>query len=931
MTDHCAAPQAEPTQSPREHMNLTFGLALDGFRHAPDAVALGELTCGPAGILGWLEARLGLVRRWPTAVERLMAYERALAAASTGSFYFESFDKDPLAVAETLLGWRDELILSGWSRNPAQTGALRPDLLFELEARVNPAVRTGMGDRVLDVLAALSVRPIAVESLVVVDERSHVPVLWQQLLDALGAQWPKADQSARPVLGPESSDLFAVQTILSGRRSQQQFALKGDGTLTLYSAYSEITLGRIAGQELEAARRVDGSSVLLADASADQVDVGLAALDEPTAGLEERSRARAIPQVLALALRLRWQPLNPAHLMEFLTHPVCPVGSWLRRELAKALQEAPGIGGPKWKEAIQEAQKKICKHFAAEAPEREKELTRLEADLQDWVMVDRFDHDGIASGSQLAATCSQVAQWSKAVAAYRKGQADEDLYLTLTSVAQQLGELLAERTEVRAALLDRLLGQVLGAGWLSESETAELGDPRVFRHAGALFDPVDVVVWWGAVEPAKPRCAPWTTAELEHLKLAGIAPMSVTQSLARESRAWERMVLAIRRRLILLLPQQQGGETSKRHPLLNRLQGLLGKTLLPIMDVDSQLRVAQPPPGVTFKEVPGLELPSLLRWWRLPEGCSLPARAEESFSSAEQFLYRPYHWVLKYPARLRQGILSGQQLHADSRLHGNLLHRLTEWLFNEPPPLGLGWRRATQRDVQAWVRGHWKRLLETEGATLLVPGYLTENARLRVEAELSMWELISWLHKANVVSAVADHHPDAQPFAGGTIDGHLDLFVTNAAGRKAVLDLKYGGRADKESQMDKGIPLQLAVYAYLLAEGGRQDWPAAGFFVLKDQVLLTRDHEFFPGFDGDRAAAGRFSWAGCWREFGEMWSWRRGLLDQRWIEVTVDGTRPTDGTTGEPHSVGPLSHWKPGKDHNKYNDFRALTGFGVDE
>ena len=131
--------------------------------------------------------------------------------------------------------------------------------------------------------------------------------------------------------------------------------------------------------------------------------------------------------------------------------------------------------------------------------------------------------------------------------------------------------------------------------------------------------------------------------------------------------------------------------------------------------------------------------------------------------------------------------------------------------------------------------------------------------------------------------------------------------------------------------MDKGIPLQLAVYAYLLAEGGRQDWPAAGFFVLKDQVLLTRDHEFFLGFDGDRAAAGRFSWAGCWREFGEMWSWRRGLLDQRWIEVTVDGTRPTDGTTGEPHSVGPLSHWKPGKDHNKYNDFRALTGFGVDE
>ena len=198
MTDHCAAPQAEPTQSPREHMNLTFGLALEGFRHAPDAVALGELTCGPAGILGWLEARLGLARRWPSTVERLMAYERALAAASRGSFYFESFDKDPLAVAETLLGWRDELILSGWARNPAPTGAPRPDALFALETRVDSVVRTGIGDRVLEVLAALPTRPITIESLVVVDDRSHLPVLWQRLLDSLGAQWAKPNQPRIP-------------------------------------------------------------------------------------------------------------------------------------------------------------------------------------------------------------------------------------------------------------------------------------------------------------------------------------------------------------------------------------------------------------------------------------------------------------------------------------------------------------------------------------------------------------------------------------------------------------------------------------------------------------------------------------------------------------------------------------------------------------
>ena len=49
-------------------MKLTFGLALDGFRLAPGAVAFGELTCGPAGMLDGLKVRLCFERRWATAV-----------------------------------------------------------------------------------------------------------------------------------------------------------------------------------------------------------------------------------------------------------------------------------------------------------------------------------------------------------------------------------------------------------------------------------------------------------------------------------------------------------------------------------------------------------------------------------------------------------------------------------------------------------------------------------------------------------------------------------------------------------------------------------------------------------------------------------------------------------------------------------------------
>ena len=155
--------------------------------------------------------------------------------------------------------------------------------------------------------------------------------------------------------------------------------------------------------------------------------------------------------------------------------------------------------------------------------------------------------------------------------------------------------------------------------------------------------------------------------------------------------------------------------------------------------------------------------------------------------------------------------------------------------------------------------------------------------------------------------------------------GSLDLVVTNQAGRQAVIDLKYGGREEKQTQLDEGNPLQLAVYGYLLSEAGRQEWPASAFFVLKDSELLTRDGFFSAGTGG--AEPGGLSLEKCWIEFKQMWEWRQKHLKDGWIEITVHGTEKTSGSK-EPDSAPPLKHWKPGKDQDKYNDFPALTGFG---
>ena len=74
-------------------MKIIFGRALDGFRPPPGTVALGELTCGPAGLLDWLETRLGL--RSPSVPEahRVAAFRQVLEQAQAGTprFYTRSF------------------------------------------------------------------------------------------------------------------------------------------------------------------------------------------------------------------------------------------------------------------------------------------------------------------------------------------------------------------------------------------------------------------------------------------------------------------------------------------------------------------------------------------------------------------------------------------------------------------------------------------------------------------------------------------------------------------------------------------------------------------------------------------------------------------------------------------------------------------------
>lgn len=130
-------------------MNVTFGLALDGFASADPRPSFDEVVCGPVGLLRLLELRLGLVGALPSHGRRVVGYRDALAAltAAGPQFYSASFAQDDYAVAETLLRWRDELVLAGWDGLAAPGFSPRLATLAAVAVTLDPALRTGEGDR----------------------------------------------------------------------------------------------------------------------------------------------------------------------------------------------------------------------------------------------------------------------------------------------------------------------------------------------------------------------------------------------------------------------------------------------------------------------------------------------------------------------------------------------------------------------------------------------------------------------------------------------------------------------------------------------------------------------------------------------------------------------------------------------------------------
>jgi hypothetical protein len=265
-------------------------------------------------------------------------------------------------------------------------------------------------------------------------------------------------------------------------------------------------------------------------------------------------------------------------------------------------------------------------------------LARDTAAWREWVEGTTFDPvDGIPA-PDAHRVCSRVAAWALR-------HPEDPLRRLLGATASDLGDAISAVGTVRLSrhLLTRMIEEALGPGSDDPSVTAEAAPWSSVTTPGAVWGPVETVVWWAPSAPSLPRPPPWTVAEQAALASAGCPLDQPMRAFAAASHGWRQPILQARKRVILVLPRRLGGGEALPHPLLHELRTLLDAS--PAVTLRAETLLA----GTgTFAErvvprsaVSSIDMTLPRRLWRVSPGL-VQAPTTASASSIGQMLGCPF-------------------------------------------------------------------------------------------------------------------------------------------------------------------------------------------------------------------------------------------------------------------------------------------------
>lgn len=774
------------------------GLALGGARWtAPDADAatLGAPVWGPLGLLADLELRLGLppLRRDPMA--RLVALRRAAEAAGADAFFARSLLTDPWGTARELGRMLDQLSVEGISladvRPGAELGRIA-DLARTFAAPLPPSD----ADRLARVARALAERPTSpalYQRIAVAEPVAHWPRRWREVFAALAATGTALDDAAPAHAPARLNDLGRVQRALEATGATTAAGagepLRGDGSLLFLRAPSPEPLAdAVAALIAEAARR--GPVVVLRTGEAGALDAALAAHGLPRLGGVRVGGPPLAGAWLPLVLALAREPFDPEAAVDLLLLPDHDLPYPHADRLARAQQDAPGLGGQRWREALDA--------LAAEADATPH--TRLATWLARPPSPERPDAPTLAARAQAVAAAleARAAHIRRAYAAGAREAADAlghpaaaDALEATREALDAVLRALPKEGEIGVDAIDEAL-RTFGVIAAHAIVRPEAGPLRRVDAPAALLAAADTIVWWGFADPGRPGRPLFRAAERAALGLPD--PIDLVERAATAARE---VVFRARERLVLAQAEVVAGQPTAVHPLWSELRGRVGRGALAAIEATPERLLAGAFGGPPSAPHPPLREASAATRWAVGSGVTV--REPLSVTALERLLGCPLRHVLEGPATLREravGHLSDGPL-----LLGKLGHRLVETLF------GAGELESAGEERVAEVAA---ALVELEGAVLTRPGRGADRRAALATMTSLVGALRAWAAREGL-AFVACESKTALALHDLRLEGRMDLLLARGDGRPVVADLKWSTRSHEQA-LARRESFQLAAY-----------------------------------------------------------------------------------------------------------------------
>lgn len=879
-------------------ITVSLGLNTPEMAMADTQAVIGTVSTNPNGFLRLLETRLGVNSPEISFTTRLVDYLYAIERTKNpDAFYRASYSKDPFAVARRLLEWRDDLYLAGWtgifSNQDSLTKRLRD--MGTIEAIARGQVAPCIGERWQYILSRLAEDNVYISRINLFDKVEHFSPLVQKVISAIGAEVLIKYENTATATG--ETDLSRVQAVLSGDMTNVN--ADNDGSIMLVETEDTQASHVLSAQVLSHVLSTDqqASLALVCEAGGPVMNEELEYIGLPRAGFSENSSWRPVFQVLPLAMELLWNPISPAKLLQFLTNPVCPLAGKLRYPLGRLMAETPGLGSDQWTSRVEEI-------LASE--EDSKKRKKYEVELKFWIENERHDPISGAGVPVIRLRIGAVSDWLGTMAAMHnktheqslfqiaKGQADDLLAAVNRLEGYNRGRL--SRDNIR-----RLIDDIKGVGAPVADRQAELA-PKMppfasYRHAGSVSLTASTIVWNGLTGDQNIHLPVWTDSELVALSETGITFLDEDCLLESLSDQRLRPALRAETRLVLIAPKDRSSD----HPVWARIRSCApALKILSAPDIREMLNLKS-------QETTHLELPGKQREWQLPADV-IPQPEKSSYSSLDKYLFKPHQWILSYAAKLQSG--SFLLANDGNRLKGNLAHRLIEIFLNEHPDV----QTVDLENIAQWTDDALAVLIHKEGAVLLEEGAFKDRIAFFATMKIALKSLISILQDAKIITTQTELWQTAE-FAGGPLQGSIDILATNDAGEEAIIDVKYSGLKYRREELKSSNYLQLLTYDRL-----RQSDPHLSFFIIADGQMLNLAHSFFGQAERVDPDLG-LSPSDFWKQIETLWHFRRAQYEAGLVEVPVEGTEPNERSIPD----GFLLEIPATND--AFSDYTALTGW----